>query len=170
MGRRGYTGRLKSVGEARRHDAYRRRHLNLVCSLLGGLAVRVAQARLVRVYSRHVARAGHSSFGHPSHLGHFARNRARIARHGQLHEQQANQREEHCDQAMAAKGGHAAIVGALPATRHAVAIAAQADAEARQIARSPFHVRSALPRTAEDLCHIPRKNWRNHAPLAAAPA
>jgi len=113
MGRRGYANGLKGVGEARCHDAYRRRHLNLVCSLLGRLAVRVAQARLVRVHRRHVAGARHSRFGHGGHFAQLARNWAGITCHRQLHEQQADQREEHCEQAMATMGGHAAIVGGL---------------------------------------------------------
>lgn len=80
----------------------------LVSRLLTRLAVGMAQVRLLVVHAeRHGFGARHASFGHRGGFGNFCPGTgANIARHRQLHEQQADQCEEHCDQAVATGSNH----------------------------------------------------------------
>lgn len=108
--RRGNVARFYRVGESGRDGRHGRRRLDLFHALLRGLAMRVTQAGLFGVYAGHVAGAGHSGFSHCRDLADLGINRTRIARDSQLHGQQAEQREEHCDQAMAAANEHWEII------------------------------------------------------------
>ena len=80
----------------------------LVSRLLTRLAVRMAQVGLLVVHVEwHGFGARHASLGHRSRLGDFrCETGANIALYRQLHEQQADQCEEHGDQAMAMASGH----------------------------------------------------------------
>lgn len=113
LGLHEHPDRLDDVGEARCHHAHRRRNLNLVCGLLGRLAVRVAQPRLIRIHGGHVAGARQPGVGHGRDFADLAFDRARVACHRQLHEQKADQCEKHREDTITTKRRHKAIVGAV---------------------------------------------------------
>ena len=98
--------RFDGVGKAGCHRGGGRRHLDLVGGLLGRLAVGVAQAGLLGVDGHHLAGARHAGLRHRDRLTQLVVRRAGVARHSQLREQQAEQCNEHRDEAMAAQAGH----------------------------------------------------------------
>ena len=106
MGGWGKSNRFDGVGEAGGHGSGRRGRLRFFNGLLRRLAMRMAQTRLLCVDSCHVACTRQAGLGHGSHFAGLGTDRAGVACHSQLHEQQAEQREEHCDQAMAARTKH----------------------------------------------------------------
>lgn len=113
LARKGRSNWLDRVGEAGRDGYRRRRRLSLFDSLLSGLAMRVAQAGLLGIDFGHLASARHRGFSHHVSFGDLGIDRTDIACYCQLHEQQAEQRAEHCDQAMTAASKHNEIVGCV---------------------------------------------------------
>ena len=68
--------------------------------------MRVAQTGLLGIDFGHFASARHPCFSHCDDFADLVIDRADIAGHCQLHGQQAEQREEHCEQALTAANTH----------------------------------------------------------------
>lgn len=88
------------------------RNLVFVSRLRVGLAARGTQAGLRVVHgNRHGPSAGHAGLRHGGHFCRVAGTAAstRITGHRQLHEQQVQQRKEHCCEAITAIPGHGRV-------------------------------------------------------------
>jgi len=79
-----------------------------VCRLLARLALCMAQVWLFVVHAqRHGFRTRHTGLGHCNRVGSLGTSAGTdIASYRELHEQQAYQRKERCDQAVTTVAGH----------------------------------------------------------------